>query len=123
MDKVHFYLQGFVNAQNCRIWATENSLANALMLLIFKGKSVAGLDDITYCRAIDFKEMSPTGPVTSTVEDKLYESLVQPGHSNTSTARMSVLDRIIFTQDGAHPHIAKQVMQLLKRHFGNDNPK
>ena len=30
------------------------------------------------------------------------------------------LYRIIFMQDGTPPHIAKPVMQVLKRHFGNE---
>ena len=25
-DEVHFHLTGYVNAQNCRIWATKNPL-------------------------------------------------------------------------------------------------
>ena len=27
--EAHFYLQGFVNAQNCRIWKTGNPIAHA----------------------------------------------------------------------------------------------
>ena len=38
----------------------------------------------------------------------------------TTLQQPAWLDGIIFMQDGALLHVAKSVMQLLKRHFGSD---
>ncbi|GBM66465.1 hypothetical protein AVEN_146293-1 [Araneus ventricosus] len=65
-----------------------------------------------------FEETGALGPVTVTVTDQLYECLLR-NHVIPALKQRGYVDRIIFMQDGAPPHIGNPVKQLLKRHFGN----
>ena len=66
-----------------------------------------------------FKEMSPVGPVTYNLNAKPYERILR-NQIIPTFQRHPCLDRIILQQNGTPPHFAKPVMQLIKRHFGND---
>ncbi|GBM41523.1 hypothetical protein AVEN_32328-1 [Araneus ventricosus] len=64
-------------------------------------------------------EIGPSGPVTCTVSGTRYESLLR-NHLIPALQQRGCVDSTIFAQDGASPHIATSVKQLLNLHFGND---
>ncbi|GBO14723.1 hypothetical protein AVEN_28501-1 [Araneus ventricosus] len=66
-----------------------------------------------------FEEIGSSGPVTCTVKGKRYESILRNQIVPVLQQRGCV-DSTIFMQDGAPPHIATPVKQLLNLHFGND---
>ena len=66
-----------------------------------------------------FNEMGPVIPVTSTVNGKHYKCLLR-NQIIPTLQQCTCLDRMIFMQDGSPLHIAKPVMQLLKKLFRND---
>ena len=107
------------NTQNGRIWATENPLETQPVPLhnakvtVWYGFTVSFI-----IRSYFFKETNALGPVTVTVSDQRYECLLR-NHAILALQRSGCVDWIFFMQDGATPHIAKPVKQLLKRHFGN----
>ncbi|GBL94545.1 hypothetical protein AVEN_235631-1 [Araneus ventricosus] len=112
-DEGHFHLTGYVNTQNCRIWATENPLetqpvplhpAKVNVWCGFTASYIIG----PYC----FKETGALGPVT--VTGQRYECLLR-NHVIPALQQRGCVDRIIFMQDGAPPQIANPV----KQHFGN----
>ncbi|GFV54825.1 uncharacterized protein TNCV_3683501 [Trichonephila clavipes] len=70
-DEAHFHLTGYVNTQNCRIWASEIPLATQLTPLHpavwceFKASFIIGL--------YVFEEAGGFGPVTVTVTSQCYK--------------------------------------------------
>ncbi|GBM14267.1 hypothetical protein AVEN_167344-1 [Araneus ventricosus] len=66
-----------------------------------------------------YEEIGPLGPVTCIVNGTRYESLL---HNQLVPAlqQRGCVDSTTFMQDGALPHIATPVKQLLNLHFGND---
>ncbi|GFT57444.1 uncharacterized protein TNCV_4515411 [Trichonephila clavipes] len=119
-DEAHFTLRGSVNTHNCRIWATENPRTVAWKLHCTTRKSRYGLDLHIYrSRAFFFKEMHDSGFVTATVTSERYADMLQ-NRIIPSLADKHQLERTIFMQDGAPPHIARHVKDLLRRSFGDD---
>ncbi|GBM51964.1 hypothetical protein AVEN_194259-1 [Araneus ventricosus] len=66
-----------------------------------------------------FEEIGPSGPVTCTDNGTRYESLLC-NQLIPELQQRGCVDSTIFMQDGAPPHIATPVKQLLNLHFGND---
>ncbi|GBL74765.1 hypothetical protein AVEN_243630-1 [Araneus ventricosus] len=66
-----------------------------------------------------FEEIGPSGPVTCTVNRTRYESLLRT-QIIPALKQRGCVDSAIFLQDGAPPHIATPVKELLNLHFGND---
>ncbi|GBL84397.1 hypothetical protein AVEN_117165-1 [Araneus ventricosus] len=64
------------------------------------------------------EEIGPSGPVTCTVNGTRYESLLRNQLIPPLQQRERV-DSTICMQDGAAPHIATPVKQMLNLHFGN----
>ncbi|GBN58893.1 hypothetical protein AVEN_84747-1 [Araneus ventricosus] len=117
-DKAHFHLTGYVNTQNCRIWATENPLETQLVPLRPAKVTVwCGFTASFIMGPYFFEETGALDPVTITVTGQRYECLLR-NHVIPALQQLGYVDRIIFMQDGAPPHIANPVKQLLKRHFG-----
>lgn len=118
-DEAHFHLTGYVNTQNCRIWATENPRAtNPVPLHPAKVTVWCGFTASFMIGPYFFEETGALGPVTVTVNGQRYESLLRNDVIPALQQRECV-DSIIFMQDGAPPHIANRVKRLLRRHFGN----
>lgn len=118
-DEAHFHLHGSVNTQNCRIWATENPFQ--LQPLPLHSEQVTVWCGITATFIIGpffFEEITPAGPVTCTVTGKRYEALLR-NHVLPALQKRQCVDRTIFMQDGAPPHIATPVKQLLSAQFGD----
>ncbi|GBM44714.1 hypothetical protein AVEN_103182-1 [Araneus ventricosus] len=66
-----------------------------------------------------FEEIGPSGPVTCTVNGTRYEPLLR-NQLIPALQQHVCVDSTIFMQDGALPHVATPVKQLLNLHFGND---
>ncbi|GBL90474.1 hypothetical protein AVEN_179404-1 [Araneus ventricosus] len=66
-----------------------------------------------------FGEIGPSDPVTCTVNGTRYESLLR-NQLIPAPQQRGCEDSTIFMQDGAPPHIATPLKQLLNLHFGND---
>ncbi|GFS63037.1 uncharacterized protein TNCV_3743031 [Trichonephila clavipes] len=116
-DKAHFTLRGSVNTHNCRIWATENpSLELSWKLHCTTRKSRYGLDlphlPLSGLFFI-FEELRDSGFVTATVTGERYAYMLQ-NRIIPSQADKHLLERTIFMQDGAPPHIARRVKDLLR---------
>ena len=62
-------------------------------------------------------EKGALGPFTVTVTDQHYECLLR-NYVIPGLKQCRCMDRIIFMQDGAPPHIANPEKKLLKRPFG-----
>ena len=52
IEKAHFYLQVLANAQNCRIWATENLFPSALVLLHSGKVNMVQVHSVIYCKVM-----------------------------------------------------------------------
>ncbi|GBN75512.1 hypothetical protein AVEN_168917-1 [Araneus ventricosus] len=119
-DEAHFHLQGSVNTQNCRIWARENPFQmqplplHSQKVTVWCGFTAAFIVGRFFC-----EEIGPLGPVTCTVNGIRYESLLR-NQLIPALQKRECVDSPIFMQDGAPPHIATPVKQLLNLYFGND---
>ncbi|GFW99641.1 uncharacterized protein TNCV_3418741 [Trichonephila clavipes] len=119
-DEAHFTLQGSVNTHNCRIWATENPRTVVETPLHDEKVTVwVGFTPSTIIEPFFFEEMRDSGFVTATVTDERYADMLQ-NRIIPSLADKHLLESTIFMQDGAPPHIARRVKNLLRRSFGDD---
>ncbi|GFT99002.1 uncharacterized protein TNCV_3793841 [Trichonephila clavipes] len=119
-DEAHFMLRGSVNTHNCRIWATENPRTVVETPLHDEKVTVwVGFATSTVIGLFFFKEMCDSGFVTTTVTGERYADMLQ-NRIIPSLADKHLLERTIFMQDGAPPHIARCVNDLLRRSFGDD---
>ncbi|GBM67640.1 hypothetical protein AVEN_81142-1 [Araneus ventricosus] len=116
-DGAHFHLQGFVNTQNCRIWAKENLLQMQPFRLHSQKVTVWCGFTAAFIVGPFFFE-NPSGPVTCTVNGTRYESLLR-NQLIPALQQRGCVDSTIFMQVDAPPHIATPVKQLLNLHFGN----
>ncbi|GBM02965.1 hypothetical protein AVEN_222293-1 [Araneus ventricosus] len=66
-----------------------------------------------------FEEIGVSGPITCTVNETRYESLLR-NQLIPALQQRGCVDSIILTQDNDPPHIATPVKQLLNLHFEND---
>ncbi|GIY45392.1 uncharacterized protein CEXT_561501 [Caerostris extrusa] len=104
-------LQDMGNGKSIRNWTSTASFC--------KGHCVVLVDGIVYSRTIVFRGCRSCGSCYLYVNGKRYESLLR-NQAIPTLNQCACGNRIIFMQDGALPHIAKTVMQLIKRPFGND---
>ncbi|GFT34964.1 uncharacterized protein TNCV_786771 [Trichonephila clavipes] len=119
-DEAHFTLRGSVNTHNCRIWATENRRTVVETPLHYENVTVwVGFTTSTVIGPFFFEEMLDSGFVTATVTGERYADMLQ-NRIILSLADKHLLERTIFMQDGAPPHIARRVKDLLRRSFGDD---
>ncbi|GFT57393.1 uncharacterized protein TNCV_2035191 [Trichonephila clavipes] len=119
-NEAHFTLRGSVNTHNCRIWATENPRTVVETSLHDVKVTVwVGFTTSTVIGPFFFKEMRDSGFVTATVTGERYADMLQ-NRISPSLADKHLLERTIFMQDGAPPHIARCVKDLLRRSFGDD---
>ncbi|GFU72160.1 DUF4817 domain-containing protein [Trichonephila clavipes] len=66
-----------------------------------------------------FEERRDSGFLSATVTGERYADMLQ-NRIIPSLADKHLLERTIFMQDGAPPHIARRVKDLLRRSFGDD---
>ncbi|GFW28369.1 uncharacterized protein TNCV_4640341 [Trichonephila clavipes] len=119
-DEAHFTLRGSVITHNCRIWATENPRTVVETPLHNEKVTVwVGFTTSTVIGPFFCEEMRDSGFVTATVTGERYADILQ-NCIIPSLADKHLLERTIFMQDGALPHIARRVKDLLRRSFGDD---
>ncbi|GFW15805.1 uncharacterized protein TNCV_3583031 [Trichonephila clavipes] len=119
-DEAHFTLRESANTLNCRIWATENPRTVVETPLHDEKVTVwVGFTTSTVIGPFFFEEMRDSGFVTATVTGERYSDMLQ-NRIIPSLADKHLLERTIFMQDGAPPHIARRVKDLLRRSFGDD---
>ncbi|GFU25075.1 uncharacterized protein TNCV_568301 [Trichonephila clavipes] len=119
-DEAHFTLRGSVNSHNSRIWATENPRTVVETPLHDKKVAVwVGFTTSTVIEPFFFEEMRDSAFVAATMTGERYADMLQ-NRIIPSLADKHLLERTIFMQDGAPPHIARHVKDLLRRSFGDD---
>ncbi len=106
-DEAWFHLDGFVNAQNYRVWSAENPHC-------FRTTSLHPLK-IGVWAAISRKRI--IGPIffSSTITGEVYRDIV---HQFIALLNPDERD-IVFQQDNARPHVAKETMTMLREFFGD----
>lgn len=113
-DEAHFWLNGFVNKQNCRIWGESNP-QQTQQLPMYPGKLTVwcGLWSGGIIGPFFFKNDAGN---TVTVNGVRYRAMINdfvfPEIDDIDT------DDIWFQQDGATCHTAKETINLLKEKFG-----
>ena len=113
-DEAKFHLDGTVSKQNCRYWSQDNPQLTMQRDLYPPSVTV-------WC-AISARGI--VGPFffweegeSVTVTAKRYAAMLENFFIPSLTSRGESLRQAWFQQDGATPHVAKSVLQLLKRTF------
>ena len=113
-DEAHFYLNGQVNKQNCRLWGHENPHAlveqdqHPAFVTVWCGLSTQGIIGPNF-----FQSRGRTVTVTGArYKDMLDNFLVPELHR-----RHIPLRRVWFQQDGASPHTTRWVLARLQALF------
>lgn len=116
-DEAHFYLNGTVNTQNSRIWASEQPHAVEEIPLHPQKLTVwCGFTADFIIGPYFFEIITQAGPQTCSVNTQRYHDMLS-SFVIPQLQQRQCLDKIIFMQDGAPPHIGKSVQQLLRHHF------
>ncbi|KFM59960.1 hypothetical protein X975_14870, partial [Stegodyphus mimosarum] len=77
-DETYFHLTGYVNTQNCRIWATKNLLATHPVPLHPEEVTVwYGFTASFILQPYFFEQTDASDPVTATVTGQRYASLLR----------------------------------------------
>ena len=119
-DEAHFTLDGAVNTQNCRVWGStpphvvqEQPLHSAYITVW------CGFTSSFILGPFFFEEMTPRGPVRCRVTSASYRNLLVQ-HVIPALQERNCDHTFIFMRDGATPHVARQVKDLLRETFSND---
>lgn len=111
-DEAHFHLDGYVNKQNCRYWASENPFnlheqpLHSQKVTVWCAISTSGIIGPYF-----FEENNQTVTVNSDRYVEMLETFFVP------EARRIGLHNIMFQQDGATAHTALRSMDTLRRLF------
>jgi len=111
-DEAHFHLNGFVNKQNCRIWASENPRCvlqrqtYPLRCTVWCGVTSARIIGPYFFENQYDHAVSVTGDRYRT----MIENFLVPAVANTPL--------MWFQQDGATVHTARASIDLLRKTFG-----
>ena len=114
-DEAHFQLNGEVNKQNCRIWASENPREihehplHPLKVTVWCG--------VTSSRIIGPYFFEDSDGNTETVNGNRYRQMLQK-YLFHEMEDMNT-ENIWFQQDGATAHTARETMDMLRTHFPN----
>ncbi|UYV84761.1 hypothetical protein LAZ67_X003370 [Cordylochernes scorpioides] len=119
-DEAHFSLNGEVNTQNSRIWATENPRIFTEMPLHQPRVTVwCGFTSSFIIGPFFFEEINGRTFKTVSVTGERYVQLLREKVIPILQDRQA-LSEITFMQDGGPPHISRGAKQLLKDTFGED---
>lgn len=115
-DEAHFHLSGYVNTQNCRIWATENPR-------VIQEVPLHSTRATVWC---GFWSGGVIGPFFFEQEDnEVAVSVDGPRYREMLTSFLwpkldeHDVDDLWFQQDGASCHAANDTMALLRSKFGS----
>lgn len=119
-DEAHFYLNGDVNNQNCRIWAMEYPRAfHTIPLHSPKVTVWCGFTSQFILGPFFFEENQANGPVTCSVTALRYRDMLN-NFVLPQLQQRQCLTTITFMQDGAPPHNGLCVQRFLRQHFTDD---
>ncbi|UYV65386.1 hypothetical protein LAZ67_3004168 [Cordylochernes scorpioides] len=119
-DEAQFSLNGEVNTQNSRIWATENPRIFTEMPLHQRRVIVwCGFTSSFIIGPFFFEEINGRTFKTASVTGERYVQLLREKVIPILQDRQA-LSEITFMQDGEPPHISRGGKQLLKDTFGED---
>lgn len=120
-DEAHFSLHGDVNTQNSRIWATSNPREYQSQPLHSPHITVwCGFTASFILGPFFFEEHCPvSGWKTCTVNAERYLTLLRD-HVVPALQERHALPVVTFMQDGAPPHIARDVKMFLLATFTED---
>jgi hypothetical protein len=109
-DEAHFHLCGYVNQQNYRFWATEKP--------DFSIQAPLHSQRITVWAAISRKHV--IGPVflNENVNADVYSEIIR-NHLFPGLRHHKLVKKAWFQQDGATPHTANRVLELLRTKLGD----
>lgn len=114
-DEAHFWLDGYVNKQNCRVWADENpqeiqeTQLYPQKLTVWCALSAKGIIGPYIFRNAEGAAVTVNGQrYRQMLNDFFFEKM-----------REFEVDDMWFQQDGATCHTATESIDLLKQHFGN----
>jgi hypothetical protein len=118
-DEAHFTLHGTVHTKNCVIWAEENPRAIVQEPLHDEKVTVwCGFTQDFLLGPFFFEEPTQHGFKTVTVTGERYRRLLEQ-QVITSLQQRNILGEVVFMQDGAPPHVSRNVKALLQQHFGD----
>jgi len=109
-DEAHFWLHGYVNKQNFRIWGSENPH--------FVVEKPLHPKKVTVWMAISGRGMIKPVIFESTVTGESYNNLLRTEFL-PQVRRMNKINGFWFMQDGARPHRTDPVFQTLNQAFGS----
>lgn len=116
-DKTHFYLNGYVNNQNCRIRDSNSPKVFKSISLQYPITSVrCGFTTEIFIVPYSYETITPKGPVMCSVTDKNSRHMVN-NLIIMSFKEREWLDKTIFKQHGALLHISLQVQESLRQKF------
>ncbi len=105
-DEAWFHRDCFINAQNYRLWSSENPHCFCTTLLHSQKTGVRV--------AISWKRIIGPFFFSTTITGKVYGEIVQQ-----FIVMLDVSERdIVFQQDNVRPHVAKETMEMLQKFFG-----
>lgn len=107
-DECHFWLDGYVNKQNYRFWATENPR-------IFETAPLKSIRVTLWCA---ISSCGIIGPFffEGNVNHERYREMLENDFIPTAQG-LEAVDDFWFMQDGATPHRTIDVFNLLDEHF------
>lgn len=112
-DEAHFHLNGYVNKQNCRVWATENPR-------IVQQHQLHPIRCTVWCGIMANRIIGPyffedenENPLTVTGES--YRNMI----NNYLRPKVADNPEVWFQQDGATAHTSGATISLLHEIFGN----
>ncbi|CAI6356266.1 unnamed protein product [Macrosiphum euphorbiae] len=113
-DEAHFHLNGYVNVQNCRYWASENPHElhqrplHSLKVTVWCGISKMGIIGPYF-----FEEEGTAVTVTSVRYVEMLNNFLRPELER----RQVDMREIWFQQDGATAHTARASMEVVRQMF------
>ena len=110
-DEAHFWVNGYVNSQNYRIWGTENP--HELV-----AKSLHS-ERLTVWVAISERRLIGPFYRTQNIDQVVYRSIIRDDFLPALQAANVDLSSTWFQQDNATPHTANATMDLLHSIFGS----
>lgn len=119
-DEAHFALDGAVNNQNCRIWgASPPNVLHPQPLHSDYVTAWCGFTADFILGPFFFETLTPQGPKRCSVTSARYSELLRQ-HVIPALQERQCLQTTVFMQDGATPHIGREVKELLRANFGEN---
>lgn len=116
-DEAHFYLNGIVNSQNCRIWGKEvPNEVNERPLHSDKCTAWCALSANGIIGPLWFQEQGES----VTINQERYRSVIDTFHGLLQRRQDLRFESQWFQQDGATPHTATATMRHLNELFGEN---